>query len=433
MNKQIEVFDGDALRLEMPDLKDDGGAPCSFYGYDCDGRRVRIPLTPDLLSQHMMLIGSIGTGKTNAFNQIVRQIGDQMTADDVMIIFDTKSDFRDLFFRPGIDVIIGNDSRATGPQGPDYWNLFLEIEQDEQLEENIIEMTKTIFAERLEKTSQIFFPNAAKDLLGAMITYLLRFDGHPTNETLKQALQAMTPAGMLEMLLKMPEMTAMRAYIDGKAGPQQMGVLSELQSIAREILIGSFGKRGTLAMRQLVREKKGRRIFITYDLRVGQALTPIYRLLFDLAIKEALGRKKSEGNVWLIADEFRLLPKLAHVGDAVNFGRGMGVKFVIGIQNIEQVYEAYGQSAARSILSGFMTKVVFYLNDPGSRQYIIDTFGRNRKMETYMSRLHQKGLVETVRDANVVEDWNITNLRRGEAILALPYREPFLFKFEKYG
>ena len=37
--------------------------------------------------------------------------------------------------------------------------------------------------------------------------------------------------------------------------------------------------------------------------------------------------------------------------------------------------------------------------------------------------------MENVRDANVVEDWDIQRLKIGEAIIGLPGREPFRFQF----
>ena len=37
--------------------------------------------------------------------------------------------------------------------------------------------------------------------------------------------------------------------------------------------------------------------------------------------------------------------------------------------------------------------------------------------------------MENVRDANVVEDWDIQRLKIGEAIIGLRGREPFRFQF----
>lgn len=71
--------------------------------------------------------------------------------------------------------------------------------------------------------------------------------------------------------------------------------------------------------------------------------------------KESLGRSVSQGNVYLVFDEFKLLPSLQHIEDGVNFGRGLGVKVIAGIQSIHQLLEAYGESGGKNILAGFST------------------------------------------------------------------------------
>ena len=117
--------------------------------------------------------------------------------------------------------------------------------------------------------------------------------------------------------------------------------------------------------------------------------------------------------------------------DAVNFGRSLGVKYMIGIQNVEQVFHNYGESRAKSLLSGFLTSVVFRVNDPSSKQFVQELFGKNRKKEVYMSAVQGRGITEQVRDAYVVEDWNISNLGIGQAIIGFPGYPPFVFQFKK--
>ena len=48
-----------------------------------------------------------------------------------------------------------------------------------------------------------------------------------------------------------------------------------------------------------------------------------------------------------------------------------------------------------------------------------------------MASVQGRGIVEQVRDANVVEDWDIIRLGLGEAIIGLPGKPPFVFKFKK--
>ena len=100
-------------------------------------------------------------------------------------------------------------------------------------------------------------------------------------------------------------------------------------------------------MRNFIRGKGGRALFVEYDIASGNRLLPVYRVLIDLAIKEALGlgRAKSRGNVFFVLDEFALLPHLGHISNGINFGRSLGSKFMVGTQNVNQVLKAMGRRA----------------------------------------------------------------------------------------
>lgn len=428
-----KVLFGDGLQKAAPTIPS-ANPVCILPGYDAEGRRSAVPLDENILSKHLMLIGGIGSGKTNAFFHIVGQLKKKLTDDDVMIIFDTKGDFYKEFYSPG-DIVISNDETAIDDENDlNYWNIFNEIDQGAHRMESVLEISKSIFAEACQKTSQIFFPNAAKDIFMACILHFLR-SVEPVNRTNAKLMDYIcsTPSKELrEMLLSYHDLRAMSSYIAIDDSPQTQGVMSELQQVVRELFIGNFAKTGTLGLRNIVKKKGGKTVFIEYDLSVGSVLTPIYSLMFDSAIKTALGRSRSEGNVYFITDEFRLLPNLNHVDDAVNFGRSLGVKFMIGIQNVEQIYDNYGEARARSILSGFTTSFTFRLIDYESKEYIKGIFGQNRKQDAYLPLVQTKGLIEEQRNAYVVEDWDISNLELGQAIIGIPNYEPFIFRFDKY-
>ncbi len=429
--KTVEVFDGNQY-YDQPVAFPIDNVKCNLYGFNNNYQTITVPLDENLLSRHLVLLGGIGTGKSNAFYQIITQLRSNMTMDDVMVVFDTKGDFYKKFYQKG-DVVISNDISATGVDGENYWNIFNEIELDEHMEDNIVEIANSLFHNKIEKSSQPFFPNAAKDIFSAVLTHMCRNRDELVcdNASLRDFFDKSPTAEIREMLKQHPDMQSMISYIYDDRSPQTQGVISEVQQLVREIFLGNFKKKGSLSMRNLVRSKGGKIIFIEYDIGIGNMLSPIYSLLYDMAIKEALCRKKSEGNVYFIADEFRLIPNLQHVDDAVNFGRSLGVKFMIGIQNIEQVYEVYGEQRARSILSGFLTSVAFRVNDATSKNFIKDLHGKNRKKEIYMASVQGRGIVESVRDAYVVEDWDISDLHIGEAIIGLPGKPPFRFWFQE--
>ncbi|MBR2861225.1 MAG: type IV secretion system DNA-binding domain-containing protein [Clostridia bacterium] len=425
--QQATVLFGDTLNNNVPASSVEEG-DCIIPGLD-----TQLALTHDILSKHLMFLGGIGTGKTNAFYHIVSQLRSRLTHNDVMIVFDTKGDFYNEFYRPG-DIVISNDNKAVGVNGEDYWNIFNEIAYDSRQQESVIEISKALFAEACKKTNQIFFPNAAKDIFMALLIHFIRSvpEIHRCNENLIKFINRCSATDIKAILNSCDDFKAMSSYISNEDSPQTQGVLSELQQIVREIFIGNFAKNGTLSLKNLVRNKGGKTVFIEYDLSVGNMLSPIYSLLFDLAIKEALGRNRSEGNVYFITDEFKLLPHLQHIDDAVNFGRSLGIKFMVGVQNVEQIYDNYGEERARSIMSGFSTTISFRVNDAKSREYIQSLYGKNQKLESFMPTMQSKGLIESQREANVVEDWDITRLQIGEAIIGLPGQEPFKFRFKKY-
>lgn len=403
-------------------------------GRNTNGESIGIPIGEKILSRHMLFLGGIGTGKTNAMNLFIRNTRRILTNRDVMVVFDTKGDYYREFYKPG-DIVISNDDRATGSFGTDYWNIFNEVSTDDRVEENILEITNTLFADKIKNTTQPFFPNAAKDLLYALILHLIRtksLEDKRNNKSLRAYLNLMTPELMMQVLDQHNDLKAMKSYIyDPKAG-QTLGVMAELQQMVREIFVGNFSKKGTLSMRELVRNKNAKVIFIEYDLSIGSILTPIYRLLIDLAIKETLSRAENSGNVYFFIDEFRLLPELNHIDDGINFGRSLGAKFFVGIQNINQVIAAYGEDIGRSMLSGFGTTFSFRINDGLSREFIKNLSGRCIKKQTFMSSIQTQGITEQLREANVIEDSDINNLRIGEAVVSTISGDPFIFRFNEF-
>lgn len=426
-----KIIAGNELQPAPP--APDPASRCLIPGAGADGQPARLGLTDDTLSKHLLFLGEIGSGKTNAIFHLLAQLRAGMTPRDVMIIFDTKGDFRSEFFRRG-DVVISNDANATGPDGPDYWNIFRELGNLDTLEEDAQEITRSLFYERSQQSHQPFFPNAAKDLFAGLMMHFARCAPESaSNAGMRELLDRSSPADLRELLKQHADLRSTTSYISDDRSPQTQGVFSELQQMVREVFVGNFKRAGALGMRETVRAKGGRAIFIEYDLGMGNVLTPIYRLLIDLAIKEALCRTKSEGNVWFVIDEFRLLPHLQHVDDGVNFGRSLGAKFVIGLQNVEQVFDAYTEPVARSLLSGFLTTVAFRVNDAQSRSFIEQLYGRNRVFEFTPSTLPGKPDMEERRDGNVIEDWHIARLPVGKAIVGLPGQAPFVFRFDRYS
>lgn len=423
-----ELLAGLEIKKKINNIPSTDETKISFVGTDCT-----IPLTEDVLSKHILYTGTIGTGKTTAMFQLLRQTIAQMNEDDVMVIFDTKGDFIKEFRRDG-DVVISNDEKSTA-----YWNIFKEvlINGEEHIEENLLEIVNSLFESKIKKSNAPFFPQAAKDVLFGIMAFIIA-NNDPSeidNAELYAYLRDASINDVVDALMSIGDLKGIIDYIynDGESSEQTQGVYSELRNVTNELLVGNFKKGGDFSVREFIREKKGRILFVEYDLSVGQVLTPIYKVLIDLAIKEALSRTKSEGNVYFFIDEFKLLPNLYHIDNGVNFGRSLGAKFVVAMQNIQQIIEAYGYERAYSILSAFGTSVAFRVTDRATKEFIQNLYGKNRKRLSFRGLSYSAGIKEETAYSNVVEDWDILNLQRGEAIISISDYDaaPMKFKFKK--
>ncbi len=403
------------------------------------GKPTSFEIDTDTLSKHSLFIGGTGCGKTTLFYHFVSQIRSKMTSDDVMIIFDSKGDFYSKFGNDK-DYVLGNSSQYSSRSVK--WNIFREILADGFKEKdyllNIQEICNSFFAERIQKSKNTFFPHAAADLLSAIITTLIRdslgskeiMNETFYNDTLRVILDGSTVEDLINNIESYSDLISVVSYINGE-GSQTQGVLSEMYSVVKEIFIGVFSERGAFSIRDFVRSKGGKTLFIEYDLSIGSILSPIYSLLFDLALKEALGQSSNrKGNVYLICDEFRLLPNLKHIDDGVNFGRSLGVKVFAGLQSINQLIEVYGEARGKNIAAGFSSVYAFRANDTATRKFVIDLYGQNYILDHYSSV--DKKYMEDKRQGNTVEDWDMMSLNVGEAIVGLPFSKPFRFQFANF-
>ena len=443
------VLAGHALLPSPPPSLRNPDATCLLFGQEG-----WFGLDRTLFSKHIMVIGSIGSGKTNAIYQMVDQIQQNLNDESILIIFDTKGDFYERFYNEK-SVVISNDETATGLGGEDYWNVFRELmaDSDDPYDKSVIgnamEVATSLFAEKLKKTNQPFFPQAARDLMAAIMVVMLReayefikkngeigqFKPHDfvNNAVLREYTDRATSADIINLISRHDDMANIKSYISAAESPQTQGVLSEMQQAMREFFIGNYQRAGTLSMRELVRAKGGVTVFVEYDIAYGATLAPVLRLLMDLALKEAMGRKRTPGDVWVIIDEFSLLPNLKHIANALNFGRSLGLKIILGLQNFNQLIVSYEEAQGRSIASGCSSYFIFRVTDQKTKEFVQGIAGKHLRFE---APIVQDQLASTpsgqVKDTFIIDDWVLSNLPIGGCIVSLPNYPPFLSMLDLY-
>ena len=306
--------------------------------------------------------------------------------------------------------------------------------------EDCLNFSNLLFSEIILQSKDPFFPSAARDLFSAYILRMIAkkltnpsiYGDTLNNKVMKEQFEKFSLEEFKKFLTEGKDKIVLN-YLGDTGSQQGLGVMAELIRIIRQLFISSFCEKGEFSIRSAINERDKKTIFIEYDLAYGSILTPIYRVLFDLAFKEALKRSSVgvKGNVYFVIDEFKLLPRLEHIEDAVNFGRSKGVKIIAGLQGINQLHNAYGEHRTNSIISGFSTLISFRPNDSETRKFISNRFGENIVLDQYNS--FTNNYIESKRAGNTVEDWYLMNLRVGQAVIGLPNEQPFGFLIDKYN
>jgi len=404
------------------------------------GVRGAFGMNQELLSKHLLLLGGIGSGKTNAAYFIVKALMEKIAADDLVLIFDSKGDFHKRFFNgwnPN-HIVVGNHEAYAGSSY--CWNIFDELRNangrfDRASELAAKEISKSLFVGR-ESQSQPFFSQAATDVVAKVLIDFFRHrperDLH--NAELVRFFSNANVDAYHSMIDRNPDFESARDYF-GKRGAtltaQALGVMSYVTTMVNDVFVGIFGEHRSrsFSMRKLVREKGAKVVFIEYDLNTGEMLGPIYGLLYDLALKEAMGGRSHRGSTYLVCDEFRILPKLNHINDALNLGRSLGVKVIAGLQTINQLYDVYGEERGKTLAAGFMNSFCFQTFDLDTRKFVTERFGENYINLSFHSLVAP---VHSQRAGHTVEDWDVLGLRVGEAFVNLSGHTPFRFYFKEY-
>lgn len=406
-----------------------------------------LDISREELKRNLLFLGSPGTGKTNAINNLLASILQNKKENESLIIFDSKGDFYQSFYDENKNhILIGNDYENSY-----YWNIYKEIMD---FDENCIcydpkreilarEISKMLFDGK-ESENQPFFHNAAADIVSKVILHFLRQaslsqdTSKLNNYYLANFLQRTTYKDLLSILEDPanPDFLGARDYIRGDDG-QSQGVLSFIKEMASDLLVGVFGgfrgkdyEKKQFSIRDMVKNGKSDLLFIEYDIAGAKALGGIYKLLIDLAIKFSLsGREEDRRKNYLILDELSLLPRLNYLDDALVFGRSMELKIIAGIQSVDLMVDKYGEARSNVILSNFMNIITFYLSDYKSRDFMKKYFGNN-----YVNYSFNIGhtTINVQKVAYVFEEWDLMSLKKGQAIVKIVEKDPFLHKFSLY-
>lgn len=419
-----------------------------FVGFQDPASGKMIGISKDMLSYGLLTFADPGGGKTNLLNMVLTRLLATQEDNDIIVIFDTKGDYLKEFgssISENVRTVIGAGEEYRGITG--YHNIFGEIMPrgcDGKLvyttdsDTDALDISKQLF-QKMNSEMQPVFPAMAEQIFAGVLIYFMRTYWRSdqmklNNKDLIKFLSGSTNEE-LKAVFKLDYMVDYHNcvnYIANKSN-QTQGVNSYIGSILKEMFVGPFAESNPVkefSMRDIVSSSAKKVLFIEYDLKRGEALAPMYGVLIDRALANALGGRQTErNNVYVLLDEMLLLPKLNHLSNALNFGRSQGVKVLCGLQNMPGIVDIYGDAGSKRILASFQNIITFRVSDYDTRQFLIDRLGTNYQNHSFSA---QQENVHIQREGHTVEDWDILSLKLGEAIVCLKYEKPFLFNMPKY-
>lgn len=267
--------------------------------------------TADHLVKGTALIGATGSGKSYCLSKMIKDLRYNMIEDYSMIIIQAKNDFNSLM-KPG-DLVIEqgvNSNRSV------RWNIFRDILSDgydiNMIELNTREFVAHLFADKKDSKEQFFVQGARELMFCVIISYIKRGlnNLHARKQWSNRALR--------DFFLQFDEHSYMRLIEDcGESGVlnmilgnrgngdnlQALGVFGELVTTALQTLIDVFADDGDFSIREFVRAKDKKALFINYDMAYKASQVPIYGSLVNLMLKEVLSQNNNVGKTILICDE----------------------------------------------------------------------------------------------------------------------------------
>lgn len=417
---------------KAPELSDyHGQAVVALEGTD-DKQPSYLRLDIDTFARNLLFVGESGSGKTTALIQIIDQLLQNMQSNDVAIVFDAKGDYSRRFYDAERgDIVLGC---SEGNDEDRLWNLYEElIASGEGVELDIDEITHTLFRQS-EPQLQPFLTSAARQIMGAYLrasVCSLPSGTHPeylNNQGICRFFQRATVKDYQALANAWPDLNFVHNCLGDSKNSQTLEIKAEIMSMVRNTFIGDFGQIGRFSTRRFVQCRGGKVLFLKYDFAQGEILAPLYSILIDLAVKEALRNDAcaKKGKIYFVLDGLKLLPRLKYLDDAVNFGRECGINVLASLQSMGQLSNTYGYDQAEAIFSGFGTLVSFRPGDAATRIHMKNFYDHAMVSRiVFANRLFES----KQRKGCVLEDWELDSLQTGQAMVGINGHLPTRFTF----
>lgn len=372
-----------------------------------------LPLIQGTETQHILISGGTGSGKTNSFHHILPQIRNNGQR---AVIVDTTGVFVSKYYREGKDILLNPFDDRGKPWHP--WCECKDHFDYDSLAQSFIPISHS--------DHENYWRNAARSVFSAL---LQKRQKDKILSTLSRALLRSTLSDLYQEL----QGTRASSHLD----PSTDKTAGSIRSVAASFLECLDYIRDTttpFSIRDWVQEDSNDDswLFLMAIPSQRAVLVPLISAWYSIAMRSLMQMSIDlDRRMWFVADELPSLQKLKELETCLVEGRKFGACSLIAIQSPAQIEMIYGHHNARVIIGNCATKVAFFEQDPIIAKQISQIFGE-KEVEEYQEGIsygaHQMrdgvSVSSIKRVKPVVSASDIQNLNRNTAFVKLPGRNP---------
>ncbi len=360
----------------------------------------KLPLVKGTETQHILITGGTGSGKTNCFHHLFPQI---RYLKQRAVIVDTTGDFVDRYYREGIDIILNPfDQRGVD------WNPWIEC-QDlfdyEALAESFIPQSYS--------QHDNYWNTAARALYSSILIKLAQTQ----------------QVSQLSRWLLYESLSKLATFVQGTKAASHLDLNSEKTAGSVRSVAATFlsclefikDSEAPFSIRDWVKSgKEGSWLFLSCKTSQRAALNPLLSCWFSVAMRSLFVLDQDlKRRLWFIIDELPTLHRLKDLESFLSESRKYGGCALLALQSPAQLEAIYGPEITKTIVGNCGTKIVFAEQDPEIAVRISKVFGE-REIKEY-----QKGLSY---GANDIRDGVNLTLQTRQQPLISPTMIQFLDK-----
>ena len=323
-----------------------------------------VPYPDRAETQHTIVSGTTGSGKTVLISDLVQQI---RMRGERCVIYDKMGSYTQAFFEPKSDVLL-NPLDARAPR----WSPFFEARSPRDFD-----MMAAALIPQQKDTVDPFWVTAARQLFSNG-TGVLWQKGEKKNRVLVEHLLKTDLSELAEAM----EGTVAQSIVDPQNPKTALSVRAMLTANigAMEVLADS----GTpFSIREWIsRDRGGGFLFFTSRGDQHASLRGLISTWLEIAVNSMLSLEQDDGRrIWVILDELPTLHQVPSLQPGLAESRQFGGCFVLGVQVASALRDLYGRNGAETISGLCGTRVVFAAPDRDTAQWSADSLGRSEVEE----------------------------------------------------